>query len=144
MTVMRMAHADANAADAKLSPGTLKRVWSFARPYKSTLIGFVITLVIGSVVGIVPSLIFRQMLDHIIPNGDRGALALWSLAILGVGILRGSTDLVGRWWSARIGEGLIFDLRTALFDHIQRMPIGFFSRTRTGALTNRYPPWSQT
>ena len=137
MTVMRMAHADANAADAKLSPGTLKRVWSFARPYKSTLIGFVITLVIGSVVGIVPSLIFRQMLDHIIPNGDRGALALWSLAILGVGILRGSTDLVGRWWSARIGEGLIFDLRTALFDHIQRMPIGFFSRTRTGALTNR-------
>ena len=64
MTVMRMAHADANAADAKLSPGTLKRVWSFARPYKSTLIGFVITLVIGSVVGIVPSLIFRQMLDR--------------------------------------------------------------------------------
>ena len=137
MHAMRMAHLDSSAATAKLAPGTLKRIWSFARPYKTALIAFLGTLLLVSIIGIAPPLVFRRLIDQDIPDGNTGAVATWALVILFIGLIQGLADLAGRWWSAQIGEGLIYDLRTALFDHIQRMPIGFFSRSRTGALTNR-------
>lgn len=138
MQVMRMAHQDPDQlVGAKMTRATLRRVWAFARPYKALLLGFLLTLVIGSIVGIIPSLIFRHILDTTVPHGDRRGLAVLGLFIVAIGLIQGAADLIGRYWSAKIGEGLIFDLRTTLFDHIQRMPIGFFSRTQTGALTAR-------
>lgn len=137
MMVMRMAHADESAKDAKLSPETRRRVWQFARPYRWPLTWFLCSLVVISVIGVIPSLVFRHLIDVTIPDGDRRGLAMLSFLVLFIGIVKAVADIGGRWLSAQIGEGLIFDLRTAVFDHVQRMPLGFFTRTRTGALTNR-------
>ena len=116
---------------------TVRRVLTFARPYRRQLIAFVSVIVLEAVLALIPTLIFRELIDTTIPNEDTRQLALLAGVVIFVGFANAALSLLERWWSARIGEGLIYDLRTALHDHVQRMPVGFFTRTRTGALTNR-------
>src|SRR5437588_13076587 len=114
----------------------VRRVWRFARPYRWMIVAFLVTIVLDSLIGIAPPLVFRRLIN-VIPKHDYGSINL--LALLAVGLALGNAGLsvVQRWWSSRIGEGLIFDLRSALFDHTQRMPLAFFTRTQTGALISR-------
>ena len=125
-------------AGAKLDRLVLRRVWSFARPYRWMLTGYVGTILLSALVTIVPPLVFRAIIDHhAIPRRDLGGLN--RLALIAVGLAVGDLvlNLCQRWWTARIGEGLIFDLRSALYEHVNRMPLAFFTRTQTGALMSR-------
>jgi len=120
-----------------LDRGIVRRVWTFARPYRRLILGFLATIIVGSFIGIIPPLIFRRIINNAIPNKDLGAISVLAFFAVGLALLDAGLSVVQRWWSSRIGEGLIFDLRTALFDHVQRMPLAFFTRTQTGALISR-------
>jgi ATP-binding cassette subfamily B protein len=123
--------------DARVDRESAQRIWRFARPYQGLVGGFLATVIISAVLGLLPPLLFGRIIDDAIPNEDRGLLAVFAAAIVGASLLSGVVGLLERYWSARIGEGVIYDLRVALFDHVQRLPITFFTRTETGTLTNR-------
>jgi ATP-binding cassette subfamily B protein len=128
---------DEDFKNAKVDRTLARRVWRYGRPYMAKLVLFLGAVVLGSLVALVPPLVFRQIVDHAIPNQDRGqAVSLAVLAIF-VAVVATSLGVVERWFSSIIGEGIIFDLRTALYDHVHRMPIAFFTRTQTGALVSR-------
>lgn len=128
---------DRSVTDQKLTKGTTRRILGYARPYRSQLIWFVVTTVLGSAsAAAVPLLLGTIIDDGVIPK-DR-AVIVWGAAIIaGLAVLDVVTGLAGRWMSARIGEGLIFDLRRQVYDHVQRQPIAFFTRTQTGSLVSR-------
>ena len=132
-----LGHDPESVAGAKVDTQILKRAWTFARPYRGMIAGFLLTIVLDAVLVLAPPLLLRQMLDVAIPSGNRTQVwvlaGLIVLAALGDALL----SVAQRWWSARIGEGLIYELRSALFDRVQRMPIAFFTRTQTGALISR-------
>ncbi|MEM7272270.1 MAG: ABC transporter ATP-binding protein [Actinomycetota bacterium] len=123
--------------DVQIGRESAARVWRFAGPYRSTVAGFLVTVMLQAVLGLVPALLFGQIIDRAIPDQDRGLLAIFSFAIVGAAILQGVVGLAERYWSSRIGEGVIYDLRVALFDHVQTLPLAFFTRTQTGTLTTR-------
>jgi ATP-binding cassette, subfamily B, bacterial len=122
---------------ARLDPAVLRRVWAFARPYRRMLGGFLAIIVAAAALSLAPPLLFRSVLDDAIPEADRGLLHLLAALIVAAAVLEAAMSFAERWLSARIGEGVIYDLRVTLFDHVQRMPISFFTRTQTGALTTR-------
>jgi ATP-binding cassette subfamily B protein len=129
---------DAKAVKGKkLERDLLKRVLHLARPYRGQLIGFVITVVLAAVISAVPPLILRALIDTAIPEKDRGLVGLLAFGAVFLALLNAGLTLVQRYYSARIGEGLIFDMRTALFDHVQHQPLSFFTRTQTGSLMSR-------
>jgi len=123
--------------DIHIADGTAKRVWGFARPYRSTIIVFLAAILAAAMLALVPPFVVREIIDQAIPDNDRrwivilAAIAVFSaLADAGLAILQ-------RWCSAQVGEGLIYDLRSALFAKVQRLPIAFFTRTPTGSITSR-------
>ncbi len=121
----------------RLERMAVRRVWLFARPYRSSIAGFLSAILIAAALALVPPFVFRAIIDDAIPNGDRDLI--WTLASIAVGaaVLDAALAIGQRWFSARIGEGLIYDLRVALFDKVQQMPVAFFTRTQTGALISR-------
>ena len=116
---------------------TAARIWRFARPYRGQVLGFLTAVIVQAVLGLVPPLLFGSIIDRAIPNQDRGLLLIFAIAIVAAALLQGVVGLFERFWSSRIGEGVIYDLRVALFGHVQRLPLAFFTRTQTGTLTNR-------
>jgi len=121
----------------ELRDGTLRRVWVFARPYRATIALFLAAILGAALLALVPPFVFRGIIDTAIPDGDRGQIVF--LAGLAVAAALGDALLaiVQRWASAKVGEGLIYDLRGALFAKVQRLPIAFFTRTPTGSITSR-------
>jgi ATP-binding cassette, subfamily B, bacterial len=123
----------------RIAPGTIRRALGFAKPYKVQVLLFLTATIGGSFLAIVPPLLFRKLLDGltkrtITTTSDLTPIALAAVAIaFGVAML----SLAGRWFSSRVGEGLIYDLRVTLFDHVQRMQLAFFTRAQTGALISR-------
>ena len=121
----------------ELQEGTLRRVWTFARPYRSTIIVFLVAIISAALLALVPPFVFRSIIDNAIPDSNRGQIVV----LAGLAALAAVGDaglaIVQRWTSAKVGEGLIYDLRRALFAKIQRMPIAFFTRTPTGSITSR-------
>ena len=133
-----MMPGDAAAVRGKrLERSALRRVWTFAEPYKSSILGFLSAILVAAALALVPPFVFRAIIDDAIPHGDRGLI--WTLATVAVvaAIFDAFLAIVQRWFSARIGEGLIYDLRVALFDKVQQMPVAFFTRTQTGSLISR-------
>jgi ATP-binding cassette subfamily B protein len=128
---------DEIAKGYKLPTGTIKRALKLAARYRLTIITYLVVLVAGSFLGVAPALLVRGLIDKaIIPH--RGDLVgRYAIAGVALAVLVAATGLGARYLSSRVGEGLIFDLRVALFDHVQRMPIAFFTRTQTGALISR-------
>jgi ATP-binding cassette subfamily B protein len=127
----------AAVAGARISRAVLRRVWRFATPYRRLIGWFLAIIVASSLISLVPPLLFREILDHAIPRGDRGLLNLLAGCIVAAALADAGLALGERYLSSRIGEGVIFDLRVSLFDHVQRMPMAFFTRAQTGALTSR-------
>jgi ATP-binding cassette, subfamily B, bacterial len=123
--------------DAKIGRATARRVATFARPYRGTIALFLVMILVAALLAIVPPLVVREILDHAIPDSDRNAI--WFLAGLAViaALADAALQIGQRWCSARVGEGLIADLRRALFAKVQRLPVAFFTRTPTGAITSR-------
>ncbi len=129
--------ADPSVKAQKLKPGTVKRIFSFAKPYRTSILIFLGTVVVdAALVVATPLLLLRLIDDGVIPkNGD----LVTKLAIL-VGLLAiadAAFSMLGRYFSSRIGEGLIYDLRSLVFAHVQKQSIAFFTRTQTGALISR-------
>jgi ATP-binding cassette subfamily B protein len=122
---------------ARVGRATARRVWQFARPYRGTITLFLVSILAAALLALVPPLVVRAILDQAIPDEDR-TLIIWlaSLAVAAA-LLDAALQIVQRWCSARVGEGLIADLRTALFAKVQRLPVAFFTRTPTGAITSR-------
>jgi ATP-binding cassette subfamily B protein len=115
----------------------LRRVLGLTRPYRGKLIGFVVAVIGASVVSAIPPLILRALLDTAVPDKDRQLVGALAIAAVLLAVVNAALQLVQRYYSAKIGEGLIFDMRTKLFDHIQHQPLSFFTRTQTGALMSR-------
>ena len=129
--------ADQSVKNQKLKPGTLKRIMGFALPYKVSLSLFMITVIIDAFLIIATPLLIKQLIDDgVIPGNDSLVTKLAAFVAL-IAILDAVFSMIGRWFSSRIGEGLIFDLRKMVFEHVQKQSIAFFTRTQTGALISR-------
>ncbi len=134
---LRSFRQDSSVAHRRLRRGTVHRVLAFARPYRRRLAVFLVLISVDAAAGAVTPLLFQRIIDDGITDGRTDVVVSLSLVAAGLAVLSGGLGVAQRWFSARIGEGLIVDLRTAVFDHVQRMPLAFFSRTRTGALVQR-------
>lgn len=134
---MRSFRQDSTVAHQRLHRGTVRRVLTFARPYRRQLAVFLALISLDAAAGAVTPLLFQRIIDDGIGEGRTDVVVSLALVAAGLAVLSGGLGVAQRWFSARIGEGLIVDLRTAVFDHVQRMPLAFFSRTRTGALVQR-------
>ncbi|WP_370017755.1 ABC transporter ATP-binding protein [Planotetraspora sp. GP83] len=135
--VMRSLRRDSSVTKERIAPGTVRRIAGYARPFKKQIAGFLALVVVDAVIVIANPLLIRAIInDGIIPR--RTDVVLWlALAIGGLALVDAGLGLVQRWFSTRIGEGLIYNLRTEVFDHVQRMPVAFFMRAQTGALVSR-------
>ncbi len=115
----------------------LRRAWTFARPYRRTIALFLTAIVVAALLALVPPLVFRAILDHAIPQRDQRLLAVLAAVAACAALAGAGLSLLQSWCSSRVGEGLIYELRLALFDKVQQMPVAFFTRTQTGALISR-------
>ncbi len=123
--------------DKKVDRKTLRRAWGFTSPYRRQLIGYLVAIVIVSLFGVLPPLVTKQILDKAIPSHDRAAISRWVLILVVVAILASGLSAIIRWLGSVLGEGVIATTRKSLYDHVQRMPIAFFTRTQTGSLMSR-------
>lgn len=129
--------ADQSVKNQKLRPGTLKRIVSFAVPYKASLTLFLITVVIDAFLIVTTPLLLRRLIDEgVIPKNTESVTNL-AIAVGAIAVADALFSMAGRWFSSRIGEGLIYDLRKQIFEHVQKQSIAFFTRTQTGALISR-------
>ena len=128
---------DRSVADKKITPGTVRRILRYANPYRLIIGIFLATLVGTSLLSVAQPLLFRRIVDDGISAGNASLVTWTAVAIAALAIGDAGLGLVSRWYSSRIGEGLIFDLRTQVYDHVQRQSIAFFTRTQTGALISR-------
>ncbi|WP_155392106.1 ABC transporter ATP-binding protein [Catellatospora paridis] len=128
-----------NAQDERrpFSRVTLKRILGFAGPHRRQLLAFLALSVVGAVLAVATPILAGRVIDTITRGGPESAVIWLAVIIAGLALAEAGLSLATRWLSATIGEGLILDLRTAVFDHVQRMPVAFFTRTRTGALVSR-------
>jgi ATP-binding cassette subfamily B protein len=138
MAAMRSFSRDRSVISRQIPQGTVRRILGIAGPYRRELIGFLALVVFSSVIGVVTPLLAGDIVNRIARlSGTAGDVVRIALVIAGLALLDAGSSLVQRWYSARIGEGVIFDLRTRVFEHVQRMPVAFFTRTQTGALVSR-------
>ncbi|PSL53036.1 ABC-type multidrug transport system fused ATPase/permease subunit [Saccharothrix carnea] len=128
-----------NAQDDKrsFSVATFRRIWAFARPHRVRLAQYLTLSVVVAVLAVVTPVLAGRIVDAIVNGSSYEVVLALAAVIAGIAIVEAGLGLVTRWLSASIGEDLILDLRTTVFDHVQRMPIAFFTRTRTGALVSR-------
>ena len=129
--------ADQSVKNQKLKTGTLGRIISFAKPYKISLIFFLITVVIDAFLVVATPLLLRQLIDEGVIPGNGELVTKLAFAVGLIALADAAFNMIGRLFSARIGEGLIYDLRKLIFAHVQRQSIAFFTRTQTGALISR-------
>jgi ATP-binding cassette subfamily B protein len=115
----------------------MRRIAGFARPYRRALAVFLVLIIVDAVIGAANPLIYRSIIDSGIRHHRSGLIVELAVLLAGLAVFGAVLSLWQRWVSARIGEGLIFDMRTRVFEHIQKMPIAFFTRTQTGALVSR-------
>ena len=137
MYMLRRMSQDPDVAEHQLSPGVVWRILRFAKPYRVLISIFVALVILMSALSVAPPLLFRQIIDNGILQGDRQVVITLSVTVAGLALLQAVLNIVQRWFSATIGEGLIFDLRTQVFDHVVQMPVAFFTRTQTGKLVSR-------
>ena len=137
MGLMRRMSQDPDIAQHQLSSGVVWRILRFAKPYRFLITVFVATVVVMSALAVAPPLLFKQIIDEGILQGDRRVVVILSLTVAALFVLQAVINVIQRWFSSRIGEGLIFDMRTQVFDHVVQMPVAFFTRTQTGKLVSR-------
>ncbi len=134
---MRSAMRNREVLSHKLKEGTVKRVLVFARPYRRILTIFIVAVVIDALVASIPPLLLRNLIDNGIYKHNKSVVVTMALLVAFLALFDAGFSIVERRISSVIGEGLIYDLRSRVFRHIQEMPIAFFSRTQTGALISR-------
>jgi ATP-binding cassette, subfamily B, bacterial len=138
MAAMRSFRRDPSVVARELPKGTVRRILGIARPYRRDLTWFVLLVVGSSVIGVLTPLLAGRIVNRVASlEGTAGDVVRIALVIAGLAVVDAGISLATRWYSARIGEGVIYDLRSRVFEHVQRMPVAFFTRTQTGALVSR-------
>jgi len=137
MNVMRAMRRDRAVLEKQLPPGTWRRVVRFARPYRRELTIFVALVIGDALIGVITPILAGRVINHITRHDAAASVIRIAFVIGALAVIDAGLSFSQRWYSARIGEGLIYDLRTNVFDHVQRMPLAFFTRTQTGALVSR-------
>ncbi|MGY1839613.1 MULTISPECIES: ABC transporter ATP-binding protein [unclassified Modestobacter] len=138
MAAMRSFSRDSSVTAREIPKGTVRRILAIARPYRRELIAFLALVVFSAVIGVVTPLLAGDIVNRIAGlEGTAGDIVRIALFIAGLAVLDAGSSLAQRWYSARIGEGVIYDLRSRVFGHVQQMPVAFFTRTQTGALVSR-------
>src|SRR3954471_2078929 len=135
-SLYRQAHAKGGDLRSLVDRRLLGRIWGFAARHHRRLGVFVAVSVVSALLGLATPLLAGRVVDEI-GKGALGVVVALAAVIAAVAVAEAGVGLLSRWMSSSIGEGLILDLRTAVFDHVQRMPVAFFTRTRTGALVSR-------
>jgi ATP-binding cassette subfamily B protein len=135
--MMRGFGRDASITKQRIKPGTVRRIGGYARPYRWSLAAFLIVTILGAVITVSYPLLLAVIIDNGILRHNTGVVAAVGGAVAGIAVFDALLSFAQRWFSSRIGEGLIYDLRTKVFDHVQRQPIAFFTRTQTGSLVSR-------
>ena len=136
-SVMRSMRRDSTLSKRPLRAGIARRVIAFAKPYRAELLLFLAVIVLDALIGVATPVLAGRVVNEITSRGEVRVVIWIAVIIAGLAVIDAGLSLLQRWFSARIGEGLIFDMRTSVFDHIQRMPLAFFTRTQTGALVSR-------
>ncbi|WP_256789192.1 ABC transporter ATP-binding protein [Frankia sp. AvcI1] len=134
---MRSVTRDRSAARTSVRPGTLRRIAAFARPWRGQLGWFLLLIAVSAALGAVVPLILKEIIDGGIERHRVGYVEVLAAIVAALAVLDAGLSLAQRWFSARIGEGLIYEMRSQIFRHVQRQPLAFFTRTQTGALTSR-------
>ena len=138
MAAMRSFRRDPSVIGRELPKGTVRRILGIARPYRRDLVFFLLLVVGSSLIGVITPLLAGDIINRIAGlEGTAGDIVRIALFIAGLAVVDAGISLGTRWYSARIGEGVIYDLRSRVFEHVQRMPVAFFTRTQTGALVSR-------
>jgi ATP-binding cassette subfamily B protein len=137
--MLRSLQASDRVTKHQLTRGTTRRILRFARPYRRDIIVFLVTVVFDACIGVATPVLAGRVINAITGGGSAaaGIVVRLALMIAGLAVVDAFLSLAQRWYSARIGEGIILDLRTKVYDHVQRMPLQFFTRTQTGALVSR-------
>jgi ATP-binding cassette subfamily B protein len=133
---MRSFSRDSSVTRQRLKPGTVRRVASYARPYRGELTLFMITTALDAVVTVAVPLLLGLTVNKIEAKDTRAVLTIAGV-VAGLALFDALLSIAQRWYSARVGEGLIYDLRTEVFRHVQQQPIAFFTRAQTGSLVSR-------
>ncbi|MGB6718505.1 MAG: ABC transporter ATP-binding protein [Candidatus Acidiferrales bacterium] len=128
---------DSSVLNQKVKPGTAKRMLAFAAPYRSFLALFLFVVVLDAAIGVVNPLIYRDIINNGILKGNAPLIIKLALLVAGFGLLDAMFGLIQSYLSAKIGARIVLSLRTKLFEHIQQMPLAFFTRAQTGALVSR-------
>lgn len=138
-TAWTQLHSVMNAEQERrpFARATLRRIAAFARPHRVRIAQFVALGVVTALLAVATPVLAGHVVDAIVSGGDEGEVVHLALLIALIAVVEAALGILGRRLSATLGEGLILDLRTAVFDHVQRMPVAFFTRTRTGALVSR-------
>jgi ATP-binding cassette subfamily B protein len=138
MAAMRSFRRDPSVTSRRLPKGTVRRILGIARPYRRDLTWFLVLVVGSSLIGVLTPLLAGQIVNRIAGlEGTAADIVRIALFIAALAVVDAGISLATRWFSARIGEGVIYDLRSRVFEHVQRMPVAFFTRTQTGALVSR-------
>ncbi|MFI0981062.1 ABC transporter ATP-binding protein [Streptomyces sp. NPDC021093] len=139
VTAWTSMHSVMTAQDDKrpFSRATLRRIASFAKPHRRQIYQFLLLSVVTALLAVATPVLAGRVVDAIVKGDETGTVTRLALLIALIAVAEAGLGLLTRWLSATLGEGLILDLRTAVFDHVQRMPVAFFTRTRTGALVSR-------
>lgn len=137
MMMRRSFGRDDSVTKQKLAPGTARRVAEFAAPYKRLLAVFLLLIVVSAVIGAVQPLIYRDIINNGILDHDTSLIVGLAVVVAVLALFDACLSLGQRYLSARVGEGLIYDMRAKVFAHVQEMPLAFFTRTQTGALISR-------
>ncbi len=135
--VMRSMRRDDSVTQQRVTKGTAKRMFQFARPYRKILAWFLVLVTVEAGLGIINPLLFRSIINDVVGHHNKNLIITLSLIAALVAVADTALSIGIRWVSAKVGEGLIFDMRSQVFGHIQKMPIAFFTRTQTGALISR-------
>jgi ATP-binding cassette, subfamily B, bacterial len=137
IAMMRGFRMDPSITKQKIKPGTIRRIAAYARPYRLYLAIFLLVTALDALITVVNPLLLRDLIDRGILTRDEQVVIWLAITVAAVAIFDAILGFVIRWFSARIGEGLIYDLRIQVFDHVQRQPIAFFTRAQTGSLVSR-------
>ncbi len=128
---------DSSVKERRLAPGTTRRVMGYAAPFRRQIAVFLALVVVDALLIVATPLLLKSLIDDGIIPKESSVVVRISLLVAGIAVLSGGLTLVQRWFSSRIGEGLIYDLRTEVFGHVLRQPVAFFTRAQTGALVSR-------
>jgi ATP-binding cassette subfamily B protein len=128
---------DESKGHARVDRALLGRVLAYARPYWALVAAMLAVIAVDSLVGLIPPLLYRELIDQVLPNRDLGRLNLLALAMVGIPLVSGLLGVAQRYLGSRVGEGIIFDLRQGLYAHLQRMSLRFFTHTKAGEILSR-------